>query len=295
MRFVALDDNQRMQIIDYYGKKIHNYLSSNNLNLRVAVYDDDTKCYLTSSSFVSRITIRDGGDYDEYGYLVLKGNKVIYVDTMQNNKIVSLKIWGSDLDESVICKMIEYYERNSAERDIMDEEVLNKAIAENNGEEIRNYREWFISKHKSGFVLETVRNNEVFDAICNQPKQLGTFMYEKWYVNHERNVYVMNNGSTSRKEDVKTVKYYKMYYDHEVVLFGCESECNIYKLPSGYRDYCYRIVYYYVPKSLFQVRRDIVSAINELLTSEYFELNEYIKIKKVKFVEKKYDFFNKEN
>lgn len=50
---VLLNDNQRKKIVDLVKPKENDYYSYQNLNLLTAVYDENTKIYLTLAYYLS--------------------------------------------------------------------------------------------------------------------------------------------------------------------------------------------------------------------------------------------------
>lgn len=68
---VLLNDNQRKKIVDLVKPKENDYYSYQNLNLLTAVYDENTKIYLTLAYYLSSSIRRTDEHYDDYSYVLL--------------------------------------------------------------------------------------------------------------------------------------------------------------------------------------------------------------------------------
>ena len=69
MKTVLLNDKQRKKIVNLVRPKENDYYSYQNLNLLTAVFDEDTKIYLTLAYYLSSSIKRTDEHYDDYTYV----------------------------------------------------------------------------------------------------------------------------------------------------------------------------------------------------------------------------------
>lgn len=266
-KVVEFTDKQREQIVKWAGKDL--FGTYTRLDLMTAAYDEDNEIYLTLYSYVSRLIIRVEEDWDEYRYLILFHGECTYVCTHENcGDILFIEIGNPDIDQDDIMKLIRFYKESEENIRELNAKVLEKAVKENNGEEIISYKEWFINRNKRGFISQSLRKNDIYERIGN-----GKFNEGRWFVDRDRGIYVIQYGRR-RREYENTADLYRMLYRDEIVHFSCVYNCDIFGLSFGSAEFWskgYEKVYIHIPSGLIQYRDNIRSTLKNLFTSECFD------------------------
>ena len=144
MKIVLLDDKQRKKIVKLVNPQEKDYFSYQNLNLLTAVYDEDTKIYLTLVYYLSSSITRMDDHYDDYSYVML---------TPMGNHFVGCKQRAGEytgiysplpllISKNKILEMIQYYQHSFSERYSMKKEVEEKMDLGGKG-----FTEWYLEKY----------------------------------------------------------------------------------------------------------------------------------------------------
>lgn len=144
MKTVLLNDKQRKKIVNLVKPKENDYYSYQNLNLLTAVYDEDTKIYLTLAYYLSSSIKRTDEHYDDYSYVLLTpiGNYFVGCKEEAGNYTGIFSPLPMLISNKKILKMIQYYEHSFSERFNMKKEAEKDLDLGGKG-----FTEWYLEKN----------------------------------------------------------------------------------------------------------------------------------------------------
>ena len=144
MKTVLLNDKQRKKIVNLVRPKENDYYSYQNLNLLTAVFDEDTKIYLTLAYYLSSSIKRTDEHYDDYTYVMLTpmGNYVVGCKEEAGNYKGIFSPLPVLISNKKILELIEYYRHSFSERFSMEKEAKKEMDLEGKG-----FTEWYLEKH----------------------------------------------------------------------------------------------------------------------------------------------------
>ncbi|MGN0327578.1 MAG: hypothetical protein ACI4D4_01220 [Lachnospira sp.] len=148
MRTVLLSDKQRKKIVKLVKPKENDYYSYQNLNLLTAVYDEDTKIYLTLAYYLSASIKRMDEHYDDYSYVLLTpiGNYFVGCKEEAGNYTGIFSPLPILISNKKILEMIQYYKHSFSERFNMKKEAEKNLDLGGKG-----FTEWYLEKYYRGW------------------------------------------------------------------------------------------------------------------------------------------------
>lgn len=153
MKTVLLNDKQRKKIVNLVRPKENDYYSYQNLNLLTAVFDEDTKIYLTLAYHLSSSVKRTDEHYDDCTYVMLTpmGNYLIECKEEAGNYKFNFSLLSVFISNKKILELIEYYSHSFSERFRMEKEAKKEM-----GLEGKRFTEWYLEKYY--FEIKRMRN-----------------------------------------------------------------------------------------------------------------------------------------
>lgn len=144
MKIVLLDDKQRKKIVNLIKPKENDYYSYQNLNLLTAVYDENTKMYLTLAYYLSSSIKRTDEHYDDYSYVLLTplGNYFVSCKEEAGNYKGIFSPLPILISNKKILEMIQYYRNSFSERFHMKKEAEKEMDLGGKG-----FTEWYLEKN----------------------------------------------------------------------------------------------------------------------------------------------------
>lgn len=167
MIIVLLNDKQRQKIVNLVKPKENDYYTYQNLNLLTAVFDEDTKCYLTLAYYLSSSIKRTDDHYDDYSYVLLTpmGHYFVGCKEKVGNYTNIFSPLPLIISNKKIQEMIKYYKDHFSERFNIEKEAKKEMNLEGKG-----FTEWYLEKYY--FEVETTgikdyrHHIKIFIRIC---------------------------------------------------------------------------------------------------------------------------------
>ena len=174
MKTVLLNDKQRKKIVNLVRPKENDYYSYQNLNLLTAVFDEDTKIYLTLAYYLSSSIKRTDEHYDDYTYVMLTpmGNYVVCCKEEAGNYKGIFSPLPVLISNKKILELIEYYRHSFSERFSMEKEAKKEMDLEGKG-----FTEWYLEKHyfEKKENAKCVNTTVVTDTTINKSHRIKIF------------------------------------------------------------------------------------------------------------------------
>ena len=174
MKIVLLNDEHRKKIVDLVEPKENDYYSYQNLNLLTAVFDEDTKIYLTLAYYLSSSIRRTDERYDDYSYVLLTpmGNYFVGCKEEAGNYTDIFSPLPMLITNEKILEMIKYYKHSFSERLNMEKEAEKEVDLGGKG-----FTEWYLEKHyfEKKENTEQVTTTVVKDTAINKHHRIKIF------------------------------------------------------------------------------------------------------------------------